>query len=238
MKRPRPASSAWLLLGLSISACGGGPPIPTTRPIILYSGERLRADPERMAEVDQWVLEELEEIEFDPSFLIRIAYEDVARYPWDTLDLIADTADIRLEAGASDAETPYQIYAHLRLVQARGELTEWVPEAEGLTGYEAERAILRRVSDVWLLGRTVYDTQPFGPLDELLWSHEAGYLEDFMIATQGDRFPEAMAAYQSRASEREEVFREWFQRTFERDGPGFLPGSADSQPATPASNPA
>jgi hypothetical protein len=238
MKRPRSGTSAWLVLGLLLSACGGQAPIPTTRPIVLYSGERLRADPERMAEVDEWVLEQLEEIEFDPSFLIRLAFEDVPRYPWDTLDLIGDTADIRLEAGASDAETPYQIYAHLRLVQERGELAAWVPEAEGLTGFEAERAILRRISDVWLLGRTVYDTQPYGPLDELLWAHESGYLEDFMVATQGERFPEAVAAYQSRNSGREATFQDWFVRTFERERPGYLRESEEEDSAPNSGNPA
>lgn len=235
MKRPRPGTFVWLALGFLLAGCGGQVPIPTTRPIVLYSGERLRADPERMAEVDEWVLAELEEIEFDPSFLIRMAFEDVARYPWDTLDLIADTADIRLQAGASDAETPYQIYAHLRLVQERGELPLWAPEAEGLTGFEAERVILERVSDVWLLGRTVYDTQPYGPLDELLWAHASGYLEDFMVATQGERFPEAMAAYEANSTTREETFQDWFQRTFEREGPGFLPGSTvESSTPSPA----
>jgi hypothetical protein len=182
-----------------------------------------------MAEVDQWVFQELEEIEYDPSFLIRMALEDLARYPWDTLDLMGDTADIRLAAGASDAETPYQIYAHLRLIQGRGELTEWVPEAEGLTGFDVERAILRRVADVWLLGRTVYDTQPFGPLDELLWAHESGYLEDLIFATQGDRFPEAKADHAAGEPGREEAFRSWFRRTFERDGPGFGPQAAEEE---------
>jgi len=191
-----------------------------------------------MAEVDQWVLKEIEEIEFDPSFLIRLAFEDIARYPWDTLDLVGDTADVRLQAGATDAETPYQIYAHLRLVQERGELTEWVPEAEGLSGFEAERAILRRVSDTWLLGRTVYDTQPYGPLDELLWAHESGYLEDFMVATQGARFPEATAAYAASDSDRGEIFQQWFERTFEREGPGFVSGSEVEGTQPGSQNPA
>jgi hypothetical protein len=191
-----------------------------------------------MSEVDQWVLKELEEIEYDPPFLIRLAFEDVARYPWDTLDLVGDTADVRLQAGATDAETPYQIYAHLRLVQDRGELAEWAPEADGLVGFEAEQAILRRVSDTWLLGRTVYDTQPYGPLDELLWAHEAGYLDDFMIATQGRRFPEEMAAYAATGGVQADTFRQWFERTFEREGPGFVSGPASEEPPPDSADPA
>ncbi len=212
-----------LLLPL-LAACAGELPPPQTRPIILYSGERIRADAERMLEIERWMRPQLDDIEFNPSFLIRVMQEDVSRYPWDTLDVEGDTADIRIQVAAPDAETPYLIYAHYRLMQERGELEEWLPDAEGLEGFEAEREILRRVADVWLLGRAVFDTHPYGPLDELLWAHEFGYLDDFILATQGERFATAAEEYRSRNPGREAEFRSWFERTFEREEPGFVGG--------------
>jgi hypothetical protein len=219
---------ATTLLASAGVACAGELPPPNTRPIIIFSGERIQPDPQRMAEVERWMRPQLEDIEFNPNFLIRVLQESVSRYPWSTLDLEGDTADIRIAASASDAETPYMIYAHFRLMQEQGALEEWLPEAEGEEGVGIELAILNRVSDVWLLGRSVFDTQPFGPLDELLWSNEAGYLEDFVYATQGDRFEEAGAAFRAANPDREEAFRSWFQRTFERDGPGFMSSGTES----------
>lgn len=222
MKIPGRGPLGGLLLVVILAACSTQLPLPTTRPIILYSGERLRAEPERMAEIEAWMRPQLFDIETNPDYLIRVIREDQARYPWDTVDLVADTADIRLQEGASDAETPFLIYAHLRLMQEQGALAEWAPETEGLDAFETERALLERVSDIWLLGRTVYDTQPFGPLDELLWAREAGYLEDFLVSTQGERFPAARERYAEAEPGRAEAFRDWFERTFERDGPGFV----------------
>lgn len=227
MKTPLRGPLVGLLLVSVLAGCSTQIPPPQTRPIILYSGERLRAEPEEMLAVEEWMRPQLFEIETNPDFLIRVIREDVARYPWDTLDLVADTADIRLQDGASDAETPFLIYAHLRLMDSRGELAQWAPETEELDGLAVELALLDRIADIWLLGRTVYDTQPFGPMDELLWARESGYLEDFLVATQGDRFPEARARYVARGPERASEFQAWFERVFEREGPGFLPSSED-----------
>jgi len=216
------------VLVLALSGCSGELPPPQTRGIIIYSGERLQTTPERMAEVERWLRPQLEHIDTSRAFLIRLVEEDAFRYPWDTLEIEGDTASVRLASTALDAETPYLIYAHLRLIEAQGTLEEWAPEAEGLEGFEAERAILERVSDVWLLGRAAFDTHPFGPMDELLYANENGYLEDYIFATQGHRFPAAEQSYREANPEREAEFREWMLRTFEREGPGFLAETADA----------
>jgi hypothetical protein len=231
-RRARSAVIGVFCVGVA-AGCAGELPPPQTRSVIIYSGERIMASPERMAEVEAWLRPQLEEIELNPDFLIRVIQEDLARYPWDALEVVADTADIRIASSALDAETPYMIYAHLRLMQERGTLAEWVPEAEDAGAYETEEAIVSRVADVWLLGRSVFDTQPFGPMDELLYAKEFGYLEDFLLATQADRFPEALEDYREGNPENEEVFRNWFGQTFEREGPGFLPQPGDAPEETP-----
>lgn len=227
MNTPGRATTIALLMSPMLGACGGQTPPPETRSVIVYSGVRLQPDAERMAEVESWLRPQLEEIQTNPGFLIRMIREDETRYPWDGLEIYGDTADIHLQTTAADAETPYQIYAHLRLVQDYGTLEEWAPEAAGLEGLEAEEAILTRVADVWLLGRSVFDTQPFGPMDELLYSSEYGYLEDFILATQGDRFAEERERYLEERPERAEEFEEWLEATFERTEPGYLADSDD-----------
>jgi hypothetical protein len=215
-------------------ACSSELPPPQTRSVIIYSGERILPTSERMGEVETWLRPVLENIELDPSFLIRTIEEDAARYPWDALDLVADTADIRVADAALDADTPYLIYAFLRLMQERGTLDEWMPEAAELSGFELEQAIVSRVSDVWLLGRSVFDTQPFGPMDEILYSKEFGFLEEFLLATQASRFPAAVEAHLARSPERTAAFREWLLRTFEREGPGFLQPSGEAEQSASA----
>jgi hypothetical protein len=220
------------VLALAFSGCSGELPPPQTRGIIIYSGERIQTTPERMAEVERWLRPQLEHIDTSRDFLIRLVEEDGFRYPWDTLEIEGDTASVRIATTALDAETPYLIYAHLRLLEEEGRLEEWAPEAEGLEGFEAERAILTRVSDVWLLGRAAFDTHPYGPMDELLYANEFGYLEDFIFATQGDRFRTEEQSYREENPEREEEFRAWMLETFERELPGFLAEAADGSGPT------
>jgi len=214
-----------LLLG-----CAGQLPLPITRPIIVYTGERLQADPVQMAEVEGWLRPQLDHIDQSRDFLIRLVDQELPSYPWESLEITADTAQVALWPAAPDAETPYILYAHYRLIEARGALDRWAPEAQGLAGLEAEEAILNRISDVWLLGRTVFDTQPFGPMDELLWAKESGYLRDFIFATQPGRFDEEEANWRGANPEREEEFAEWFERVFERRGPGFMAITPDDTP--------
>ena len=217
---------------LALSGCGGQMPALAPRSIVVYSGERLQPESERMAEVEAWLTPELDRINLDPAFLIRISPVQEEVYPWNWLEIVADTADLVLTDTAIDAEAPFLIYGYLRLMDARGALNEVYPGTVGLTGYPLERAIIERVAEVWLLGRSVFDTQPYGPLDELVYAREFGYLDEFIFATQVGRFPSEEEAYWSENPGREEAFRSWFRDTFESDEPRFIrppeePGSTD-----------
>ncbi len=219
-----PAAS--LLLGLQfLAACSTQGPLPTPRTVVVHSGERLQPDGERMREVETWLHPQLEEIERNPDFLIRVETVEPPTYPWQTLAITGDTVTIGIGRAAGDANTPILIYAHLRLMAEWGEFHEWVPDVEEgdeLSEYEREELILRRVSDVWLLGRSVFDTHPYGPLDELLYATERGLLREFILATQPERFSTERAAYTAENPDWEESLRAFFERTFEREGPGFL----------------
>lgn len=216
----------------ALAACGGTATLPELRTVIVFSGERISPDPERLEEVEQRLRPQLEDIDQNPSFLIRVNREGSAAYPWDTLEMDGDTVSITVARAATDAETPYLVYAHLHIMAERDELGEWLPEAEeeGLVGLELEEAILRRVSDIWLLGRSAFDTQAFGPLDELLYARERGLLRSFVLATQGDRFAEDRERHAEENPEWEEELSDFLARTFERDAPGFLPGAEEEEP--------
>lgn len=213
-----------------VGACAGTSPVPQPRTVIVFSGERIQTDGERMQEVEQWLRPALEDIDQNPSFLIRVHRQEEDAYLWDSTELVGDTAIVHVQRAAADAETPHLIYAHLHLMAERSELGEWLAVAreDDLEGLELEMAILRRVSDIWLLGRAVFDTQAYGPLDELLYAADRGLLTEFILATQGDRFEEERAAFTEEFPEWEGELTEFFQRTFERDGPGYLRTDASS----------
>lgn len=232
---PGTALVAGLLGVMTLAACAGTPPLPQTRSVITLTGERVQADPEAMVEVDGWLRPQLEDIERKGD-RIRLLQEERAVYPWQTLEITADTARLSVQRGQGDAETPFLLYAHFRLMAEEGALERWLPEAvpeEGpvAEGVDLERLILRRIADVWLLGRSVFDTTPYGPLDELLYANEAGFLEEFMLTSQPERFEAEAAAHFAANPERGEAFRSWFLRTFEREGPGFLEGPTPRAPA-------
>lgn len=241
----RARGAVLLLFGIAtLAACAGTPPLPQTRSVITMSGERVQADPEAMVEVDRWLRPQLAEIERNPDFLIRLVQEDRPLYPWQNLEITGDTAQLAVQRGQGDAETPFLLYGHFRLMAETGDLAPWLPEAvpeageEGQAGpvaegLELERLILRRISDVWLLGRSVFDTTPYGPLDELLYANEAGFLEEFILTTQRDRFEEEAAAHFDANPDRAEAFRGWFMRAFERAGPGFMDEPAEEPAGEP-----
>ena len=211
-----------LALSLLLVGCASQVPVLMPRSIVVYSGERIQPETARMEEVEAWLTPELDRINLDPAFLIRLSAVQEEVYPWDGLEIVADTADLVLTDTAADAETPFLVYGYLRLMDARGALVEAYPGTEGLTGYVLERAILERVAEVWLLGRSVFDTQPYAPLDELVYASEFGYLDDFIFATQPDRFPGEEDAHRTENPGREEEFRRWFRNTFGSDGPRFI----------------
>lgn len=224
----RVAGTALFLCAFT-SACAGTAELPSPRSIIVYSGERVQADPQRMAEVEDWLMPQLERIDLDPEFLIRLEEFDQPTYPWANLELEGDTASLGLLPSAPDAETPYLIYGFLRLMDQWDTLATVLPEAQGTSGYDTERAIVHRVAEVWLLGRSVFDTQPYGPLDELVYAQDYGFLDEFIFATQGERFADEAEAYYSASPGREAEFRDWFRRTFEADGPRFMLEAEDEE---------
>jgi len=228
--RTRLGGWAVLLLSLALGGCGGGSTVLKPRSIVNFTGERILADPEAMAQVEIWLRPQLEDIERNPSFLIRMLRENQPLYPWSRFRVLADTAQLALENNVQDAETPFLVYAHLRLMATRDELGRWLPGSEGLQGLELERAMQERIADLWLLGRSVFDTQAHGPLDEILYAREAGFLNEFILLTQPQRFEAERADYFAARPEREEAFREWFRRVFEADGPRYLSSVDEAVP--------
>jgi hypothetical protein len=220
--RRQGGAAAVLLLLLLAAGCGGGTTMLQPRSVVNFAGERIQADPEVMAEVEAWLRPQLDDIERNPSFLIRLLREPEPLYPWSRLQIQADTAQLALQSAIQDAETPFLVYGHLRLMESRGELERWLPGSEALEGLELERAMLERISDLWLLGRSVFDTQAHGPLDEIMYAREGGFLDEFILATQGERFAQEREAHFRDRPEREEAFREWFLRVFEAEGPRYL----------------
>lgn len=210
-----------------VTACASGPPeVPDPRPIIIYSGARIRVEPERMREINDWVTREQTNIVEDPSFLVETGLAADEVYPWEHLEFAGeDTVKVRLDPRAPDARLVFEIYAHLHLMARMGRQAEWLPEAPEATGYALERAILARVSDAWLLGRTTFDTQPYAPLDELIYAKENGYLDAFIFTARPDEFAEARAAWAREDPDRSEAYRDWFVATFNREPPGLRAGS-------------
>jgi hypothetical protein len=208
-----------------LAGCGAAKAtIPEPRPIINFAGARLRVDKERMQAVNDWVLRQQDNIERDPGFWVisDMAVEEV--YPWDGLRFAgSDTVRVRVDPRASDAGVVFQLYAHFHLMSRMGRLEEWLPEAATATGYDLERAILSRVSDAWLLGRTVFDTQPYAPLDELIYSKENGYLDAFIFTARPEEFAEARAEWARAKPGEAEAYRQWFVQTFNREPPGLRP---------------
>ncbi|MDX1647781.1 MAG: hypothetical protein R3304_11610 [Longimicrobiales bacterium] len=204
---------------LQACAAGGGAVEP--RPIVIYSGERIRPDPERMEEVNEWVLREQQNIQEDPSFWVvtQSTLEEVM--PWEDMRISGDSVFVQLPLGAQDATLVYQIYGHLHLMVEMDRQEEWLPEAPDATGYELERAIVDRIADAWILGRSVFDTQPFGPLDELAYAKDAGFLDAYVFTARPDEFAEARIEWARENPGRVDEYRDWFLATFNREPPGL-----------------
>jgi hypothetical protein len=223
--RRLPRFAALIVAGLLPACSAAQPDVPEPRPIIIFSGARIRVEKDRLRTINEWVSREQTNIIDDPGFLVRtgLAVEEV--YPWDGLEFAGtDTVDVRLDPRASDAKLVFEIYGHLHLMARMGRQEEWLPEAPTATGYALERAILARVSDAWLLGRTAFDTQPYGPLDELIYAAEAGYLDAFIFTARPNEFAEARAAWAREKPAEAQAYRDWFLETFSREPPGLRGG--------------
>lgn len=197
--------------------------VGTPRTVINFSGERLQPEQERMTEVDRWLRVQREAIDRSSSFLIRAQSTTEPGYPWHDFQIEGDTAFVFVDQSARDAETPFLIYAHLHLMAERDELEPWLPEEDlGKTGLERELAFLGQVADVWLLGRSVYDTQSFGPLDEILYAHEAGFLRALVLETRPEEFAAEREEWLDENPDGPEEFEAWLERVFQRSEPGFI----------------
>jgi hypothetical protein len=211
-----------LLLGALQVACGGGArQIGTTRPIIVSSGERIRPDPARMDSVYDWVTAEQLNIEEDPSFWVITQPGDGEPYPWDGLDVRDDSVTVRVPRANQDPQLVFMIYGHQHLMSRMGRQEEWLPEAPNATDFDLERAILARAADAWILGRSVYNTQPYGPLDELAYAKEAGHLEAFIFTARPNEFASERATWVRANPGAMERYRQWFLDTFSREPPGL-----------------
>ena len=219
-------------LGLVALACAPAADTPSPRPIVISTGARLSAAPDRMNEVDDWVRAEMENIQEDPTFLVVTEFLAQPVYPWEGLEINADTVKVSLQGTAVDARTPYMIYGHLPLMNDMGRLDEWLPDAVGLEGFELERAILQRVSDVWLYGRTVFDAAPHLPLEELIYATENGYLDAFILTARADEFPDQHERWRTAIPNGEAQYLAWFEQTFQDLPPGMR-----SEPTAPQGSP-
>ena len=209
---------AWILTVLLAVACGGGmAEIPDPRPIVIYSGSRIRVEKDRMREINEWVTRQQTNITEDPTFLVESNVATEAVYPWEGMVIEGDTVRIRVDPRAPDARLVHEIYGHLHLMVEMGRQEEWLPEAPEATGYELERAILERVAEAWLLGRTVFDTAPYEPLDEIMYAHENGYLDAFLFTARPDDFVDARSEWARENPEAAERYRSWFLETFNRE---------------------
>ncbi len=175
-----------------------------------------------MQAINEWVTREQTNITEDPGFMVQTGMAAGEVYPWEGLEFAGpDTVKVRMDPRAPDAHLVVQIYGHLHLMARMGRQEEWLPEAPTATGYELERAIVSRIADAWLLGRTTFDTQPYAPLDELIYAKENGYLDAFIFTARPDEFAEARAEWAREKPEDAEAYRSWFVATFNREPPGL-----------------
>ena len=211
-----------LALAMVPAACSSGPrSVSEPRPVIIYSGARLRVEQERMDSVYAWVTNEQMNIQEDPSFWVITLPTIGETYPWEDLNVREDSVSVRTPMGVQDTELVYMIYGHLHLMATMGRQEEWLPEAPAVEGYDLERAILSRTADAWILGRTVFNTEPYGPLDELAYAKEAGFLDAFIFTARPNEFASNRAEWARGNPGGMERYREWFLDTFSQEPPGL-----------------
>ena len=220
--RARVRGFGFSLLVLTAGCAAAAPSLPTPRPIVIHSGARIRAEAERVQEINQWVTAQQDNIFNDPAFWLDSTEPSVNEpYLWESMRINADTVWTSFAIRAPDSRLVHELYAHMHIMVELGRLDEWVPEAAGTAGYEQERAILARSADSWLLGRTVFDVAPYGPLDELMYANEEGFLDAFIFTARPNEFAEARADWARANPDGAERYRSWFLDTFNREPPGL-----------------
>jgi hypothetical protein len=220
--RRGPTGTVLGILLLGLGGCAAAVPgLPEPRSLVSHSGARIRPDVERLEVINEWVTREQTNITDDPSFWVIDVLSTDEVYPWEGMELSNDTVRVRVDPRAGDARLVHQIYGHLHLMVEMGRQDEWLPEAPDAVGYDLERAILQRTADAWLLGRTVFDTAPYGPLDELMYANEAGYLDAFIFTARPEEFAAARTRWARENPGESDRYRNWFLETFNREPPGL-----------------
>ena len=231
--RPRKLLFLSALLAANMGSAGCGPgrqvALPPPRPIVVTSGERLRVDAARMDSVYEWLVAENLNIQEDPTFMIRGVPTARETLPWLTMTIEGDTARIQYDRAHPDITTAFNVYAHLHLMKNVGRLDEWLPDHAGDEGFELERAIVARMADAWLLGRAVFDVPAYGPLDELVYAKEAGYLDPFLLVARGDEFVPERAAWEQDKPGELDTYRAWFRKVFDREPLGLRETTGDQR---------
>ncbi len=211
-----------IVLAMALSACGGGPgELPEPRPLVIQSGARLMVtDMVRQREIYDEVNHLLQVIAQDPSFLIDARPESRDVYPWETLEVVPDTARVQYQRTAPDLRGTYEIYAFLHLMRDEGRVEEFLPDAVGANDWEYEQAVMEKVADSWLLGRAVFDLAPYFLMDEVIYAYEAGLLDALLLNRRPVEFAEAREAWLAANPAADQEFRTWYRETFDREPPG------------------
>lgn len=205
-----------------LPACASGPgQLPEPRTLVIQSGARLTVeDPPRMQRIYDEVNHQLQVIINDPSFLIAAQPDSRDLYPWETLEIVPDTARLSYQRTAPDIRSAFEIYAHLHLMRAEGRVEEWLPGIEIADDWAFERAVMERVADSWLLGRALYDLSPYRLLDEFIYAQDAGLLDALLLNLRPVEFSEAREAWLAENPGAHDEFRSWYEETFDREPPG------------------
>lgn len=200
---------------LTLTACAsGGVVLPDQRPVVNRQGARIQLEREEALEIYEWVNAEVEEIHLNPTFWITTTPSTSDLLPWETLAITpsGDSASVQFARQAPDLVQVYQIYAHLHLARARGEIEQWLPGADTLDGWDFEVAIVERMTAAWLLGRSSYAFAPYAPVDELMYAAREGMLEPLLLSLRGFEFPEERDAWLAANPNGEAEFRNWYAR--------------------------
>jgi len=218
---------AWMcILVLLLGGCATPDVVPSPRSLIIRSGARIPPQEDRVKEIDSWLRVQQENIRNDPTFWIigKESSEDV--YPWDSLRISNDTAEVLAPSSVPEAWSVLSMYGHFHLMQKMGRLGEFLPEAideddAEAQGYQLEKLILVRLSDAWLFGRSAYDISSYGPLDELMYAKENGYLEAFILIARSAEFESEKVLWTERNPGKAAEYERWFIETFGRKPPGM-----------------
>jgi len=166
-----------------------------------------------------WSSSQLRQVQ-DITIHVHTLPDTVDTFPWASLRIEGDTARVRVTRAQPDLHTAYSVYAFLHLAHRQGRLERWLPDAAEAEGYPLERAIVKGMVDVWLMGRSSFKLEPHQPMDELLHASESGYLDAFLFTARPDDFPQEREQWIRENPGGLEQYREWFLRVLGEEPPG------------------